>query len=49
MKGVAGTWKDLTDSVNFMASNLTVAGAQHRRRDDRGGDGRPVAARSRST
>src|SRR5205823_2550231 len=21
--GVAGTWKDLTDSVNFMASNLT--------------------------
>src|SRR5436189_141443 len=24
VKGVAGTWKDLTDSVNFMASNLTV-------------------------
>ena len=23
MKGVAGTWKDLTDSVNFMAGNLT--------------------------
>src|SRR5207249_3755019 len=22
VKGVAGTWKDLTDSVNFMASNL---------------------------
>ena len=22
--GVAGTWKDLTDSVNFMASNLTT-------------------------
>ena len=21
--GVAGTWKDLTDSVNFMAGNLT--------------------------
>src|SRR3712207_4934573 len=21
--GVAGTWKDLTDSVNFMATNLT--------------------------
>jgi len=21
--GVAGTWKDLTDSVNIMASNLT--------------------------
>src|SRR5262249_1369955 len=24
VKGVAGTWKDLTDSVNFMAANLTV-------------------------
>src|SRR5206468_177284 len=24
VKGVAGTWKDLTDSVNFMAGNLTV-------------------------
>src|SRR3954466_5179452 len=24
--GVAGTWKDLTDSVNFMASNLTAQG-----------------------
>src|SRR4029434_6972839 len=23
MPAVAGTWKDLTDSVNFMASNLT--------------------------
>ena len=23
MRDVAGTWKDLTDSVNFMASNLT--------------------------
>ena len=23
MQGVAGTWKDLTDSVNSMASNLT--------------------------
>src|SRR5207244_226048 len=22
-KGVGGTWKDLTDNVNFMASNLT--------------------------
>src|SRR5262249_55226569 len=22
--GVAGTWKDLTDNVNFMASNLTA-------------------------
>src|SRR4030081_3750529 len=24
VKGVSGTWKDLTDSVNFMASNLTT-------------------------
>jgi signal transduction histidine kinase/HAMP domain-containing protein/CheY-like chemotaxis protein len=24
VRGVAGTWKDLTDSVNYMASNLTV-------------------------
>src|SRR5262249_56967568 len=23
VKGVGGVWKDLTDSVNFMASNLT--------------------------
>src|SRR3982075_2144372 len=24
VKGVAGTWKDLTESVNSMASNLTI-------------------------
>src|SRR4051812_23688117 len=24
VKGVAGTWKDLTDNVNMMASNLTA-------------------------
>ncbi len=24
VRGVAGTWKDLTDSVNFMATNLTT-------------------------
>src|SRR5205814_590676 len=24
VKGVAGVWKDLTDNVNYMASNLTV-------------------------
>src|SRR3989440_5278223 len=23
VKGVGGTWKDLTDNVNFMANNLT--------------------------
>ena len=42
VRGVAGTWKDLTDNVNAMASNLTVAGPQHRRRDDRRREGRPV-------
>ena len=29
VEGVAGTWKDLTDTVNFMAGNLTGAGAQY--------------------
>src|SRR5439155_22435717 len=24
VSGIGGTWKDLTDSVNFMASNLTA-------------------------
>jgi HAMP domain-containing protein len=28
--GVAGTWKDLTDSVNAMCGNLNGAGSQHR-------------------
>jgi HAMP domain-containing protein len=23
VRGVAGTWKDLTENVNYMASNLT--------------------------
>ena len=41
--GVAGTWKDLTDSVNSMAGNLTGPGAQHRGSDDRRGSRRPVA------
>jgi HAMP domain-containing protein len=27
VRGVAGTWKDLTDSVNLMAGNLTSQGA----------------------
>ena len=40
--GVAGTWKDLTDSVNSMASQPDGAGAQHRRSDDRGRQRRPV-------
>ena len=42
VKGVSGVWKDLTESVNQMAGNLTGAGAQHRRRDHRGGERRFV-------
>ena len=34
VKGVSGTWKDLTDNVNVLASNLTVSGAQHRQGHD---------------
>ena len=41
VKGVSGTWKDLTDNVNLMASNLTGPGAQHRRGHDRGRQRRP--------
>ena len=41
VKGVAGTWKDLTDSVNSMAGNLTAPGAQHRRGHHGGRRGRP--------
>ena len=42
VQGVAGTWKDLTDSVNFMAAQPHGPGAQHRGRDDGRGDRRPV-------
>ena len=41
--GVAGTWKDLTDSVNAMARQPDGAGPQHRRGDDGGRARRPVA------
>ena len=41
--GVAGTWKDLTDSVNSMASNLTGQVRNIAERDDRRRQGRPVA------
>ena len=37
VKGVAGTWKDLTDNVNFMAAQPDRPGAQHRRSDHRRG------------
>ena len=32
VKGVAGTWKDLTDNVNSMAVEPDRSGAKHRRR-----------------
>jgi HAMP domain-containing protein len=40
--GVAGTWKGLTDNVNFMASEPDRAGPQHRRGDDGRRPRRPV-------
>ena len=40
--GVAGTWKDLTDNVNSMASNLTAPSPQYRRRHHRRGQRRLV-------
>ncbi len=36
--GVGGVWKDLTDSVNQMAGNLTVAGAKYRRGNNSRGE-----------
>ena len=35
VKGVAGTWKDLTDNVNAMADQPDRSGPQHRRSHDR--------------
>ena len=40
--GVAGTWKDLTDSVNTMGSQPDRPGPQHRRSDHRRRPRRPV-------
>ena len=45
VKGVAGTWKDLTESVNSMADNLTnqvrnIADGDHGRRQGRSFDAR---------
>ena len=40
--GVAGTWKDLTDSVNFMAVEPDRSGPQHRRRRNGHRRRRPV-------
>ncbi len=39
---VAGTWKDLTDNVNYMAGNFDRPGAQHRAGDDGRGQRRLV-------
>ena len=41
--GVAGTWKDLTDSVNAMGDQPHRAGPQHRRGDHRRRARRPLA------
>ncbi len=49
VRGVAGTWKDLTDSVNSMATNLTTQVAQHRRQSHRRGQRRPPAQDHRAT
>ena len=35
VRGVSGVWRELTESVNSMANNLTVPGPQHRRGDER--------------
>ena len=49
VQGVAGTWKDLTDSVNYMAGEPDGPGAQHRRRDDGRGATATSPRRSRWT
>ena len=49
VRGVAGTWKDLTDNVNFMAGNLTGQVRNIAEVDDRRRQRRPVARRSPST
>ena len=40
--GVGGTWKDLTDNVNSMAEQPDRPGPQHRRRDHRRRQRRPL-------
>ena len=37
VRGVAGTWKDLTESVQLDGEQPDRPGAQHRRRDEGGG------------
>ena len=43
VKGVSGTWKDLTDNVNFIASNLTDQVRNIATCDHRGRKRRPLA------
>ena len=43
VQGVSGTWRDLTENVNFMAVEPDRPGAQHRPRHHSGGERRPVA------
>ncbi len=45
--GVGGTWKDLTDNVNFMASNLTGQVQKHRRSRHGDCERRPLAQNHR--
>ena len=42
VQGVSGTWKDLTQSVNFMANNLTIQVRNIAEVTTRGRQGRPV-------
>ena len=48
VKGVAGTWKDLTDNVNQLAGNLTVQLRDVSQGRDRDRERRPLARRSPS-
>ena len=41
VEGVSGTWRDLTDNVNFMAAQPDRPGAQHRPGHHGGGQRRP--------
>ncbi len=43
VRGVSGTWRDLTENVNQLAGNLTEPGPQHLPGLHGGGEGRPVA------
>ena len=44
VKGVSGTWRDLTENVNLMATQPHRPGAKHHRGHDGGGPGRPHPA-----